>query len=214
MVTNKEINEALLKRRGYRQYVGNKDNLSPIMYFFLADASYQIFVKRVRVQSCSGLQSKALKKMKESYHLFFTNFFSAFSPDQSDYIIDKADELEEFIMPHTDIAEIAIQECVNYLPIEIQKEMSAVWLCNLLAADAKDFHGECWKTGTGQPLHDPYLDSIVKAGSDFHRLRFGAGPDLSDKQFDRVQASVKVIANKICDWIFQDYRKEISHARE
>ena len=209
MCNNTEINEALLKKRGYRQYEGNKQNLSPIMYFFLMDASKQVFDKSVGNQECSGRQKAMISRMRDGYHFFFKDFFSAFNQDQTDYIIDKVDAFEEHIAHHLDIAEIAIQECVNHLPIDKQREISKTWLCNILAADAQDIHGECWKTGSRQPLKDRYIEQVVTASKQYSRLRFGDGPTLSEKQFQRVQASVQVVAKKTVQFIYDDYLKEI-----
>ena len=125
------------------------------------------------------------------------------------YILEKADAYESFIQHHVDIAEIAIQECDNSKPIEQQRELSRCWLCNFLAADAQDFHGECWRTGHGQPLFDPYIDRVLKASKEYTRLRFGEGPVLTDKQFKRVQLSVRIIAKKTCEWLYQDYLSQI-----
>lgn len=208
-MTNEEINNALLKRRGYTQYEGNKDNLSPLMYFFLMDAS-NLFFADVKKQKCSGLQKKYMNQMAEGYHMFFKNFFSAFNDEQTEYIIDKVDAFEEYLKHHIDIAEIALQECDNSKPIEIQREVSRVWLCNILAADAQDFHGECWKTGRVQPLFDHYIDQVLKASKEYARLRFGEGPVLTEKQFKRVQDSVKILARKVCDFVYQDYQQEIA----
>lgn len=210
MITNKEINEALLKKRGYTQYIGNKDNLSSSMYFFLTDASFQVFDKYVSKHVCKGKEKVYMSRMKEAYHLFFKNFFSAFSQEQTEFLLDKVDEFEAHIQHHLDIAEIAIQECYNSQPIEIQKELSRTWLCNLLAADAQDFHGECWRTGSVQPLYDPYIDRVQKASKEYSRLRFGEGPVLTEKQFKRVQLAVKVIARKTAEWIYEDYKREIN----
>lgn len=209
MCNNTEINEALLKKRGYRQYEGNKQNLSPIMYFFLMDAAKQIFDGSVGKQECSGQQKVMMTRMQDGFHFFFKDFFSAFNQEQTDFIIDKADEFEEQIAHHLEIAEIAIQECVNNLPIERQREISKVWLCNLLAADAQDFHGECWKTGGKQPLKDRYIEQVVNASKLYSKYRFGDGPIISEKQFGRVQASVKVIAKKTVNFLYQDYLREI-----
>lgn len=204
-MTNQEINDALLRRRGYTQYRGNKDNLSPLMYFFLLDASFQVFDKDVSKQVSKGKEKIYMGRMKEGYHLFFKNFFAAFSPDQIDYLLEKADAYEKFIQHHVDIAEIAMQECDNGRPIEEQRELSRCWLCNLLAASAQDFHGECWRTGHNQPLFDRYIDQVLKASKEYSRLRFGEGPELTEKQFNRVQLSVKIIAKKTCEWLYQDY---------
>lgn len=98
-----------------------------------------------------------------------------------------------------------MQECDNGRPIEEQRELSRCWLCNLLAASAQDFHGECWRTGRNQPLFDRYIDQVLKASKEYSRLRFGEGPELTEKQFNRVQLSVRIIAKKTCEWLYQDY---------
>jgi len=74
-----------------------------------------------------------------------------------------------------------------------------------LAASAQDFHGECWRTGCNQPLFDRYIDQVLKASKEYSRLRFGEGPELTEKQFNRVQLSVRIIAKKTCEWLYQDY---------
>lgn len=207
-MTNHEIVDAILEKKGYKQFQGNKDNLSPLMFFFLMDASKTYFPD-VKKQKCSGMQKKLRNQMEEGYHLFFKNFFSAFNDEQTDYLMDKVDAFEEYIQHHLDIAEIAVQECDNSRPIEEQKECSRVWLCNILAADAQDFHGECWRTGRNQPLYDKYIDQVLKASKEYSRLRFGEGPVLTEKQFKRVQLAVKVIARKVCDFVYNDYMEEI-----
>ena len=212
-MTNAEINIALLDKRGYKQYEGNKDNLSPLMFFFLMDASFQVFSKSIKRQKCSGTQKVFRNRMAEAYRLFYADFYSAFTEDQKDYILDKVDAYEELIEHDLLIAEIAIQECDNSRPLGEQKEQSQTWLCNLLASDAQDFHGECWKTGQRQPLINRYIDQVIKASKEYSRLRFGDGPTLSEKQFKRVQDSVKVLANRTVRFIYDDYLKEIGNGR-
>ena len=45
----------------------------------------------------------------------------------------------------------------------------------------------------------------MKASKEYSRLRFGEGPELTEKQFNRVQLSVRIIAKKTCEWLYQDY---------
>ena len=210
MCTNEEINNALLKARGYTQYEGNKHNLSALMYFFMMDASKSFFAD-VEKQECAGKQKQLRNKIAEGYHLFFKNFFSAFTMEQTDFLLDKVDDYEAQLAHHFRIAEIAIQECDNDKPIEVQREISRVWLCNILAADAQDFHNECWMTGRKKPLNDRYIEQVIRASKEYSRLRFGLGPILSEKQYKRVQLAVKIIAKKTVQWIVDDYKKEIAN---
>lgn len=212
-MTNKEINEALLKKRGYKQYIGNKDNLSPLMYFFLMDASKMIYDSDMAKRECSGMELKMRNRVKEGYHLFFKDFFSAFNTEQQDYLIEKADEYEEFISHHLFIAEVAMMECVKDKPLERQREEAKAWLCNFLAGDAQEFHGECWRTGNHKPLYNRYIDQVAKASKEYSRIRFGEGEPLTEEQFNRVQDAVTVVARKTADWLVQDYYKEIGNGK-
>lgn len=213
MITNAEINNAILRHKGYKQYEGNKDNLSSCIYFFLMDASFSFF-KDVKAQKVSGIQKKLRGQMELGYHLFFKDFFSAFNHEQTDYILEKVDDFEDYLAHHLNIAEIAIQECDNSRPMEVQREESRVWLCNILASDAQDFHGECWKIRSKEqlikPLYNPYINQVIKASKEYAKARFGEGPSVTDKQFKRVQDSVRVIARKVADWLVADYYKEIA----
>lgn len=210
MITNKEINECVLKRMGFRQYKGNKDNLSAIMHFFLIDASYQVFLSVKWPED--GKYKNLLDVWRRGYALFFADFKTAFTPDQYNDILDKVDAFEEYIKHHLFIAEIAVQEAGNDEKIEIQVENSRCWLANLLANDAKDFYGEVWKTGLHQPLQNRYINQICHASKEYGR-RYDRTLYLTQKQIDRIQNSVQVIANKICEWVVNDYEKEINGRR-
>lgn len=192
---------------GYTQYSGNLDNLSAIMHFFLMDASYQAFLS-VKWEA-EGKYKPWLKRWRDGYKLFFSDFKAAYTKDQYNSILDKVDAFEEYLSHHLFIAEIAVQEASNDEEIKIQRENSRCWLANLLANDAKDFYGEVWKTGLHQPLHNRYIDQVCKASKEYGR-KYDKTLYLSDKQIDRIQTSVQVIANKICAWVVDDYKNEIN----
>ena len=105
------------------------------------------------------------------------------------------------------IAEIAIQEAGNDEPLEKQKEVSCCWMANLLANDARDFYGEIWKTGRHQPMHNRYIDQVCRASKEYGR-RHDKTLYLTDRQIKRIEDSVHVIANKICEWVVEDYNQE------
>lgn len=204
-MSNEDIVNAMLKRKGYVQYAGNKDNLSAIIHFFLMDASYQTFMRRK--WDCQGKEKRILKDWSEGYRLFFVDFKSAYTQDQYNGILDKVDDFEASLAHHLNIAEIALQEAGNDEPLEIQKEVSCCWMANLLANDARDFYGEVWKTGLNHPMHNRYIDQVCRASKEYGK-RHDKTLYLSDRQIKRIEDSVHVIANKICEWVFKDYENE------
>ncbi len=204
-MSNNEIVDGILNRMGYTQYAGNKDNLSACMHFFLLDASYQAF--RSVKWKAEGKEKKWLDKWAEGYRLFFADFRAAYTPDQYGAILDKVDDFEEYISHHLFIAEIAVQEAANDEEWELQKEHSRCWLANLLANDAKDFFGEVWKTARHQPLQNRYINQICQASKEYGR-RYDRTLYLTENKIKRIEDSVRVIANKICLWVVEDYEKE------
>ena len=204
-MSNEEINDAILKRMGFTQYHGNKDNLSAIMHFFLMDASYQTFLRRK--WEGKGVEKKILDTWREGYRLFFAEFRSAYTREQYNGILDKVDDFEEYLQHHLYIAEIACQETDNKEPIDIQNEVSCCWMANLLANDARDFYGEVWKTGKHQPLRNRYIDQVCQASKAYGR-RHDKTLYLTERQIKRLEDSVHVIANKICEWVVKDYNDE------
>lgn len=85
---------------------------------------------------------------------------------------------------------------------------SCCWMANLLANDARDFYGEIWNTRLRQPMTNRYIDQVCKASKDYGK-RWDKTLYLTDRQIKRIEDSVHVIANKICDWLVADYYKEI-----
>lgn len=207
-MSNREINETYLKYRGYRQMQGNKDNLSMLMFFFMMDASKSFYDRSVAAMNPKHMSRRFKTRMDNAYHLFFKRFFTPFTDEQNEYILDKVDAYEKEMEHHFLIADIAMQEANNDKPTEFQQNLSRAWLANLLAADAQDFHKECWLDGRGKPTCDVYIDQFLKASKEFAKLEFGEGPYITDRQFNRIQKAVKVIANKTMDFIYRDYLKE------
>ena len=206
MTTNRAINEGILKRLGFVQYKGNLDNLSAIMHFFLMDASYQTFLSVD--WPAEGKYKVFLDEWHKGYIHFFADFKAAYTKDQYSDILDKVDDFEEYLKHHLFIAEVAVQEAGNDEEMRIQIENSRCWLANLLANDAKDFYGEVWKTGLHQPMQNRYINKVCYASKEYGR-RYDRTLMLSQRQIDRIQDSVQVIANKICEWVVNDYKREI-----
>lgn len=205
-MSNNEIVDGILNRMDYVQYCGNKDNLSCIMHFFLVDASYQTFLKFK--WDASGKEKKLLDSWRRGYELFFADFKAAYTKDQYAAILDKVDDFEDYLSHHLNIAEIAVQEADNTIPLDVQLRSSACWLSNLLANDAKDFYGEIWKTRLHEPKKNRYIEQVCRASFEYGK-RWNKALYLTEKQIKRIEDSVHIIANKICDWVVKDYEKEI-----
>ena len=227
-MTNREINEAINRFRGVKEVIGEMNALTAIAYFFLMDASYQVFNESVRTQPYRHDAKRIVNSMRDAYNAFFRKFFAAFNREQTDYLIDKADAMEESIAHNVEIARIAMMECCNEEPLDVQSKISNIWLCNRLAREAQDFHINSWK-GSGFILRgktksgvryngglftkgiiDPNIDAVAKRSAELSLTLFGDGDNPAEKHRKRIQQAVSALTRKIYEWINNEYKSENS----
>ena len=231
-MTNKEINEAINRFRGVKDVIGDMSALTAIAYFFLMDASYQVFNKSVRTQQYRHDSKRLVNSMRDAYNAFFRKFFAAFNREQTEYLIDKADAMEESIAHNVEIARIAMMECCNGEPLDVQVKISNIWLCNRLAREAQDFHINSWrgagfilrgKTESGvryngglftKGMIDINIDAVARRSAELSLTLFGDGDDPSEKHHKRIQQAVSALTRKIYEWINNEYKSENSQEND
>lgn len=223
-MSNKEINLAINKFRGVKNFTGSYDTLSSLADYFLLDASYDIFCKRIRTLPLKGHEQKLVKTINEKYNHFFKKTNAAFNPDELDYLLSKADEMQSYIAPHVEIARIALMECVNDEPLEMQGKMADLWQCIMLAKEASEYHIRTWKTrGFKQNFKagnrivrgvvhtmgeiDKDIDGVLKWCYDLAVRIFPEG-EVTQKHLERLHLSESVLSKKIYQWLENDLIKE------
>lgn len=135
-MTSSELVDRYLGHMGLRRVKGA--GYEPILPFFMLDAMYQIMSKDLKPIACKHEQKLAMKRWKEAYHAFNSDFFSVFNEDQTDEIIDMMDSFEAYIQNDIIIAEVAVMnELQKYeIVFEDQKILSSCMLCHILAQSA------------------------------------------------------------------------------
>lgn len=207
-MTNAECVDTYLKHRGMVQCKGTTNVLSSLMFYFLMDASYQVFINDVKKLPVKRKAKQCLTRIKNSFDFFLAKFRAAFSGEQLEYILDKVDAFEEWLAHDLWIAKIGMMEACNHLPIDQQEKIASLWLCHLLASDAQDMYGECYLNSSREPQKDYDIGVVASQTKELSRLIFPDEERITQKQFDRVQLAVKVLAKKICEYIYNDYKIE------
>jgi hypothetical protein len=212
MITNREIADAYLAYKHRKRTKGERiDNTLPLMPFFIMDACYQIYCKDIKDIPCRHLTKQAKKRWADAYHQFTTDFFAAFSPEQTDYIVDLMDRFNDYI--HTNVVMLK-SAVMNYFtdntPFEDKKILGALLTCNVLAQSAQHMYGEMFRTGqkmypikslkgviTMMPKEiNPHLETIKKASFDFaNTYPHGKGVDLTSS--DKVMEMIGALCRKI-----------------
>lgn len=220
-MTNAEINRSLNKFRGVNGYTGEISSLAAITHFFLMDCSYDVFNKKVRNLPVRHRARGMVTAMIDAYNSFFTRFFAAFNQEQQDFLIDKADEMEEAIANYTETARIAMMECCNDESLADQQRIADLWLVNNLAYEAQGFHKATWKKAGfkfrgalyTKESSDPDSDRVIKLSMKLAIILYGEGSDVDEKKHKRISLAVAVLTRKIGEWIGENYKQEMENVK-
>lgn len=217
-MTNVEINNAIHRYRGVKNFRGDLHSLSAVCYFFLLDASYQVFDKKIKPLPFKHQDKKLVGRIKQAYNDFFDRFFAAFSQEERDYLIDKADEMEAFLEHHIEVARMQMLNCCIDYPVEVQEQIADLWLCNRLAYEAMSHYAATWKKG-GFKLYgavytkqdrNKQLEVIVQQTKNLSKSLFGDEDDVKEKYLAQIHLSMSILTKKICEWVSEDYRREVN----
>ena len=221
MITNYEINKTYNRFRGVRECVGDMNVLTSLTAFFLMDASYDNFRKKVKTLPLKHQAKQIASKISRTYDSFFTRFFAPFSLDQRIYLGDKSDALREYIANDVELARLAMMDCHNQEDYDTQKTLADIWLCNRFASEAQEFYERTWKKKGfkfhgilfTQPEIDKDIDGVVKYTLDLAEYLFRDVKDITEKHQRRFQACVDALTRKICEFLMMDYNNEIARKK-
>lgn len=216
-MTNKEINEAIHSYRGVKNFRGDLNSLSAVTYFFLMDAAYQVFDKRIRPLQYKHKEKQVVGRIRAAFNDFFDRFFAAFSQDQREYLIDKADEMETYLEHHIEVARFQMTNCCIGEPADVQNRIADLWLCNRLAYEAMGHYGETWKK-SGFKLRgaiytkedrESRMETVIQQTKDLSKSLFGEGAEVKEKYYKQIVLAMEILTKKIAEWVVNDYNNEL-----
>ena len=171
-MTPNALVDTYLAHIGMRRVAG--DGYDAIMPFFMLDAMYQILAKDISPIPCKQEQKLILKRWKGAYNSFNRDFFSAFSQEQQDEIIDMMDDFQEFINNDIIIAKVAVMNQLKPLGLtfEQQKIVASCMVCHVLAQTAQITWGAIYKNRWGEDKVNPYIKAIAKYSYEWMNMYF------------------------------------------
>ena len=207
MITNHEIVDTYLAYKHRRRVKGERlDNIMPLMPFYIMDACYQVYCKDIKDYPCRHRAKQAKNKMAEAFRKFNTDFFLAFNPDQTDYILDQMDEFCEYI--HNSIVMLK-SAVVNYfatlgdiskLPFEDKRVIASLLICNALAQSAQHMYGEVYRKGNMSKEVEPTIEVVKKASYDYSNLfPFAINVDITSSK--QVMDMIDVLCKNIIKFL-------------
>lgn len=151
-----DITEAYITHLGFKRIKGS--GADPILPFFMLDVMNTIYRKDILTLPCKFEAKKSLKEWARNYHELNADFFSAFSDEQQDRVIDIMDEFEAFIGNDIIIAKVAVMNVLADAGIDLDSQdvLASCMTAHILAQSAQVL----WKAVYGS-RENPYIKAII-----------------------------------------------------
>ena len=204
MITNEEIVDTLLVyKKKKRSEKGKKDNVYPLLSYYIMDVAYQVYCRDIKDLSCQRELKQSKRRLSEGFHKFNTDFFRAFNSNQTDYIIDQMDEFADYIHTSVVLLKSAIVEAFdNDVPFETKKTIAASMSCNVLAQAAQHVYSDMFRNARFEGEQNPFIESVKKASYDFsHYFPLKEKVDLTSS--DKVMTMISSLCKKIVKFLVE-----------
>lgn len=197
------LSDAYLAHKGLRRVAGG--GYDAILPFFMLDAMYQIMSKDIATVPSRQEQKLALKRWQASYNSFNRDFFSAFSQDQQDEIIDMMDSFEAFINNDIIVAEVAVMnELAKYdISFDQQKVVASCMMCHVLAQAAQITWNAIYKNSRFCPKESPHIKAILKHSSTWMNLYFAKISDahINPNDSEQICTAMDILCKKMVKFL-------------
>ena len=203
-MTNGELVETYTKSIKRRRYTNDRENLLPVLPFFMLDAVYQIYMRDILPLDCKHETKRWRNIWSKAYNRVNMGFFRAFTVDQQDEVIDRMDSFGDYIYNHVMVAKFSIMNLIKDYPLEVQSTVSSCLVCSVIAQSAEIIWEEVYLDERGRKTHNHDIEQMVQAIQMF--LNSWHRPDRRvdcDKD-ERVNRAVQVLQNKMVDWLYNN----------
>ena len=135
-ITINQIVDIFLTSKGLVRN-GGDNNLSPILPLIIMDSAKSLFDKYISPVESKREMKRCRGEWLRLYHEFNMEYFSLYTQDQRDYIIDLMDDFEVWIAKHLSICHIQLMNQLTFEPIERQGVLAATLLISILTQSAR-----------------------------------------------------------------------------
>lgn len=192
-----------LASRGLSRIAGDEMSVVPLMPLLVMDAENQVYCADVK--PCGGTHEtrRLLSRWSESYHRFNAGFFSCFSEDERDEVIEGMDEYWECVKNDVMVLKVAIMNRMRKEDLEMQKLIAGCMVCNILAQIAQIMWRKSYLNIYGRSEMNKWIDDCRYCAVKYmNRKYFRPGKeDVNFNEDTATTAAVEVLMNKTTNWL-------------
>ena len=203
-MTNKEIVDTYFVAHGFRQTKGGAQDFSPILPFLMLDEVYTMYRRTILPIKCAHQMKQSKMLWAESNNAFNKDFFACYTKEQTEAIIERMDDFEQFIAKDEMIVKVQIMNEVNFEPLERQDVIATCLLCSILVQSAQVVWRRIYKNSLQQDTENIALRNIRRGIVGFMNEYYGKNkPDIKVDDNPQVAGAVGVLCRNMIKWLKQ-----------
>lgn len=190
---------------------GDARSMMPLGVFCMHDYMYQIFNRDIKGLKLKHEGKKFKNEWERENTLQFRRFFLSLDEERKNIIIDIMDDFEGYVSSSIDLIRFCIMDCVNDVPLEEQKIIASLQVCNIMAQVAQNVWVSMVKTTPMLSNKLRYNEIVRKYSallSDGIYVAAG-GKHVNEKHEKRLNGCIQSFCNKLIDWVNSRSKDEI-----
>lgn len=196
------ISKSYLKHKGWPG--GDAQDESILAPFILADSAYLVYEEHIKPLGLKHQFKLHQNNFMRCYTAMNKDFFSAFNPEETEYIIDKMDALHDGICNDIEILRISVINNLTQFPLEVRKNIASFAALVHLSQCARILFGELFKVKSYEgvePMKNKHLDGMVSYSANLFKaytLQYAHNTEIIDlNEIKGITAASTVLCNKI-----------------
>lgn len=207
----KELVNTYLATQGMKKVSGNDNDLAPLLPLLMMDLASTIWNGSIKKVESKFEMKKYKNEWEKAYHHFVSDFFRAFNQEQTDYLIDKMDEYENYIQNDLTIAKVHIMNQLSFEPLERQEILASAMLCNILSQSAQLVTMKVYKNVRGGDKENTWLKKCEVYAWQWMNAYYGTGkPHININENEVATKAIDALCHKLILFLKKVEDDEIS----
>lgn len=202
MIANKDLISAYMRHIGKTYVTNDADDLTPLLPFFILDVEYQLYSKYILPLRCSHDARRWKAIWGQTYTALNRDFFSAFTDEQRDAVIERMDGMTDFVSE--DIVKTQ-DTVVAYLATQIPRDkcgvISVCMMCSALAQSAGIVYEQVYRGEKGRGAKNPRIEKLIHCISRFLNSWHKPDRHITCNDDSEVDAAVTRLQARLVAWL-------------
>lgn len=202
IMRNSDIISAYMRYTGRTYITKDKEDVTPLMPFFILDTVYQLYSKYILPLDCSHDAQHWRNIWRDTYGALNREFFKAFDDDQRDAVIDCMESMEGYIAEEVERTRATAEAFLSTkIPSDKVFIVSVCMVCNVLAQSASLIWQKVYRDANGRGTVNKSIDKLAYVISKFLNSWHKPSCYINCNDDEAVDSAVTALQARVVGWL-------------